>query len=46
MHERLAQKLTGWKLVILEIGLFVLFVVTFGDYLLRKLWSVLGPLVR
>jgi hypothetical protein len=42
--ERLSRKLATWKTLIIEIGIFVLFVVTFGDYLLRKIWAILRPL--
>jgi hypothetical protein len=46
MSERLSRTLTRWKHIIIEVGFFILFLVMFGEYLIRKLWSVLGPLLR
>ena len=46
MHERLSRTLTRWKLTIFEVGIFLLFVFEFGDYLIRKLWGIVGPLFR
>jgi hypothetical protein len=46
MHDSLSQTLTNWKLIILEIGLFILFVVTFGDFVIRKLFDIFGRWFR
>jgi hypothetical protein len=35
-----------WERMILRIGLFVLFVVTFGDYVVRTVWTIIGPWIR
>ena len=35
---------TTWKYRIFQVGLFLLFVVTFGDYLFQKIWPVVAPL--
>jgi hypothetical protein len=46
MHERLSRKLSRWKLTVIEVGFFILFLVMFGDFFIRKLWAVVGPLLR
>jgi hypothetical protein len=46
MHDRLSRNLSDWKLVILEVGMFILFLVTFGEFLIRKVWAVISPLLR
>jgi hypothetical protein len=44
MPHSISRKLTDWKLLIFEIGLFVWFVVSFGDFIVTKIWHVLRPL--
>jgi hypothetical protein len=34
--------LDRWEYQIFKIGLFVVFVVTFGDYVFGKVWPVIG----
>jgi hypothetical protein len=29
---------------LVRLGIFLLFLVTFGDYVARKIWAVIGPL--
>jgi len=43
---RLSQRLAVWKLAIFEIGLFVWFVISYGEFLLTKLWKIIGPFLR
>jgi hypothetical protein len=38
------EHLSRWEVGIVRIGVFVMFIVTFGDYIVRKLWAILGPL--
>lgn len=39
-----SRKLASWKTLILEVGLFLLFLVTFGEFVLKKVWAIIGPL--
>jgi hypothetical protein len=34
------DSLSAWEVSIVRIGVFVMFVVTFADYVGRKLWSL------
>ena len=33
-----------WKQVIVHVGVFLVFLATFGEYVFEKLWDVIGPL--
>jgi hypothetical protein len=35
------DRLSTWEIRIIRIGIFLVFLVTFGDYVGRKIWSVL-----
>ncbi|MEO8520556.1 MAG: hypothetical protein ABI603_04280 [Acidobacteriota bacterium] len=43
--EHLSRRLTAWKILIIEVGLFVVFLLTFGEFLVKKVWVVIGPLL-
>jgi hypothetical protein len=38
--------LTELEASIIRLGIFVVFIVTFGDFVFRKIWPVLGPLFQ
>jgi hypothetical protein len=38
------HKLTEWEARIIRAGIFLIFLVTFGDYVLKKVWAVVAPL--
>lgn len=42
MDERLAV----WEFRIFKMGLFVLFVVSFGDYLFQEIWPIIRGIVQ
>jgi hypothetical protein len=42
MEDRLAT----WEFRLFKIGLFILFVVSFGDYLFQKLWPIVRAIVN
>lgn len=40
------ERLSVWETRIIRLGIFILFVVTFGDYIFQKVWPILAPLFR
>lgn len=40
MSERLAKV----EAAIIRLGIFLVFLVTFGDYVVKKIWPIIGPL--
>lgn len=38
-----SDHLTAWKIRIVEAGIFILFVFTFGDYVLKKVIAIIQP---
>jgi hypothetical protein len=37
--------LARWKRLIIDVGIFLIFLVTFGDYVFGKVWPVLQKFV-
>jgi hypothetical protein len=44
--EQIRQKLSAWKALVIEVGLFILFLASFGEYIIRKVAAVVWPLVK
>lgn len=42
----MSERLSRYESQIIRLGIFAVFVVTFGDYVIRKIWAVLGPLFK
>ena len=40
MHDRLSE----WKARLVSLGLFIIFVVEFGEFATAKVWHVIAPL--
>ena len=36
--------LSDWESRIIRVGIFIVFVVTFGDYVISKIWPIIEPL--
>lgn len=41
MHN---DPIPSWEARIIRWGIFLIFLVTFGDYVFRKVWPIVGPL--
>jgi hypothetical protein len=44
--EEAMDYLPEYEALIIKVGLFLVFLVTFGEYVFKKIWSVIGPLFR
>ena len=42
----MSHRLNRWKAHIFDVGLFIIFLVTFGDYVWGKVWPIIRPLFR
>jgi len=40
LHDRLSE----WTSRLVSLGIFILFVVEFGDFVAERVWRVIGPL--
>lgn len=41
----MSDNLAAWETRIIRYGIFLVFLVTFGDYIFQKVWAVIGPLI-
>jgi hypothetical protein len=37
------DQLSAWEITIVRLGIFVIFLITFGDFVFHKIWPVIGP---
>jgi len=44
--ERQSPPLESLESKIIRVGIFLIFLATFGDYVFQKVWAIIGPLVR
>jgi len=40
------ERRSRWKIYLVEIGSFVLFAATYGQYVVREVWAIIGPLLH
>jgi len=40
------NSLPEYEALIIKVGIFLVFLVTFGEYVFKKIWTVIGPLFR
>jgi hypothetical protein len=43
MEETMSDRLDAWEARIIRWGIFLTFVVTFGEFIIKKIWAVLSP---
>ena len=44
MRRSVQERLNRWETTIIHLGIFLVFLATFADYVFGKIWPIIGPL--